>query len=154
MIAGWRLYAAIALLALAAGAALWVGVTWSQLERRAAEATHRAETAEAAATRNAEAVTEAARVHAAEMAAVAGRAAAAETERQALETQLEALRAAPSHSTPVAPVLDLAVDQLRTRRDGAGGPADPPGAPGAAAGPTGPAGAATAGRPPEPGPHR
>ena len=154
MILGWRLYLGLALLAVAAGAALWVGVTWSRLERHAAEATRRAEIAEAAAARNAEAVAEATRTHAAEMAAVTHRIQAAEAERQVLETQLEVLRAEPSHPTLVAPVLDLAVDQLRLRRAGAGGPGGPDGAARGPAGPAAPAQPPAAGLPPDARPDR
>lgn len=154
MVIGWRLWLGLGLAAAMLGAVLWVGVTWSALERRAAEATRRAEIAEATAARNAAAVTEAARVHAAEMEAITGRIIAAEAERLALETQLEALRADPSHSSLAAPVLDLAVDQLRARREGAGGPADPAGPSAGAAGPARPAQPAAPRHPPDAGPHR
>jgi hypothetical protein len=119
----WRAYLAIGLVVLAAAGTAYVGFTWRSLERAAAEATERAEDAEGAATRNAAALAEAARTHNAQMAAVTERAAAAEAERQALATQMEAIRADPTHSAPVASVLDLAVDQLRLRRAAsAGGP--------------------------------
>jgi hypothetical protein len=151
---GWRLYLGLALLALAAGTALWVGVTWSRLERNAADGARRAEIAEASASRNAAAVAELTQAHAAEMVAVTERIQAAEAERQRLETQLEALRADPSHSALAAPVLDLAVDQLRLRRAGTGGEGGPDGAPASAAGPARPAEPAAARGAPDPRPHR
>jgi small-conductance mechanosensitive channel len=126
---GWRLYLGLGLLAAAAAAVLGIGLHWAGLERDAAAAraaataaTTRAETAERTAAQNAAAVEQQRAQHALAMRELADLATRAAEDARRLSTELEALRAEPTHAAPAARVLERAVDQLRSRRAAAGGP--------------------------------
>lgn len=147
--------AALVLLAAIAACVVGVGLRWAALESAAAEArttaakaTERAERAERTARENAEAASALTVQHAQAMRELTEVATQAQQDAARLATELETIRAEPTHAAPAAAVLDRVVDSLRTRRasPAAGGAPGAGARAGATADTTGPAAPSGAGR--------